>query len=196
VRDEVGVDAHGGDRRIVRSRGSGRIALVHSDVTRPGVSAPSSVVRSTIEIAISIAANFVDFLIDRVESLAARASSAHGVNARETREEGLQLRFGLDGGHGDRGGDLDTAILFSDQTKRCGTHLDNASNAARRPSHPSQGQRKRGSSFASRRSRSEGAPASLGLTTASPTIVHGTLISASKGLISNSNAALKGEESR
>jgi hypothetical protein len=28
------------------------MALVHSDVTRPGVSAPSSVVRSTIEIAI------------------------------------------------------------------------------------------------------------------------------------------------
>ena len=51
------------------------MALVQSDVTRPGVSAPSSVVRSTIEIAISIAASFVDFLIDRVESFAARASA-------------------------------------------------------------------------------------------------------------------------
>src|ERR1700691_4783340 len=59
----------------VRSRGSGRMALVQSDVTRPGVSAPSSVVRSTIEIAISIAANFVDFLIDLVESFATRASA-------------------------------------------------------------------------------------------------------------------------
>src|SRR5271155_24763 len=43
----------------VRSLGSGRMALVHSDVTRPVVSAPSSVVRSTIEIAISIAASLV-----------------------------------------------------------------------------------------------------------------------------------------
>ena len=59
----------------MRSRGSGRIALVHSEVTRPGVSAPSSVVRSTMEIAISMAASFVDFLIERVESFAARASA-------------------------------------------------------------------------------------------------------------------------
>src|ERR1700722_2417904 len=59
----------------VRSRGSGRMALVQSDVTRPGVSAPSRGGGAALEIALSIAANFVDFLIDLVESFATRASA-------------------------------------------------------------------------------------------------------------------------
>ena len=43
--------------------------------------------------AISIAANFVDFLIDRVESLADARLGAHGVDTGEAGEERLQLRF-------------------------------------------------------------------------------------------------------
>ncbi len=44
----------------------------------PGVSAPSSVVRSTIEMARSIAASFEAFLIERVASPAARCSMPTG----------------------------------------------------------------------------------------------------------------------
>jgi hypothetical protein len=51
------------------------MALVQSEVTRPGVSAPSRVVRSTIEMARSIAASLVERLIDLVASFAARASA-------------------------------------------------------------------------------------------------------------------------
>ena len=59
----------------LRSDGSGRIALAHSERTLPGVSAPSSVVRSTIEIAVSIAQAFAVVLMLRVASVAARASA-------------------------------------------------------------------------------------------------------------------------
>ena len=48
--DEVGIHAHGGDRRRRRIAGSGRMAFAHSERTLPGVSAPSSVVRSTMRI--------------------------------------------------------------------------------------------------------------------------------------------------
>ena len=44
----------------------------------PGVSAPSSVVRSTIEMARSMAASFEAFLMDRVASPAARCSIPTG----------------------------------------------------------------------------------------------------------------------
>src|SRR4051795_255094 len=57
------------------SLGSGRRALADRDRTLPGVSAPSSVVRSTIEMAVSIAHAFAVVLIDRVPSCAARASA-------------------------------------------------------------------------------------------------------------------------
>src|SRR3954447_8264584 len=55
--------------------GSGRRALAARLRTLPGVSAPSSVVRSTIEIAVSIAHALAVVLIDRVPSCAARASA-------------------------------------------------------------------------------------------------------------------------
>ena len=57
------------------SDGSGWAAFAHSARTLPGVSAPSSVVRSTIEMARSMAYAFADFLMDRVASRAARSSA-------------------------------------------------------------------------------------------------------------------------
>ena len=57
------------------SLGSGRRALAASERTLPGVSEPSSVVRSTIEMAVSIAQAFAVVLIDRVPSIATRASA-------------------------------------------------------------------------------------------------------------------------
>src|SRR3954453_7264486 len=59
----------------VRSVGSGRRALAARLRTLPGVSAPSSVVRATIEIAVSIAQALAVVLMDRVPSTAARASA-------------------------------------------------------------------------------------------------------------------------
>ena len=61
---------------MLLSAGSGRIAFAHNAATLPGVSAPSSVVRSIIRIARSSAASFDPFLIDRFARSAARASSA------------------------------------------------------------------------------------------------------------------------
>ncbi len=54
--------------------GSGRIALAHMAWTLPGVSMPSSVVRSMHRTARSSAASFDEVLIDRVPSAAARAT--------------------------------------------------------------------------------------------------------------------------
>src|SRR3954468_2024805 len=59
-----------------RSTGSGRIALAQSAATLPGVSAPSSVVRSTMRTVSSRACSFDSRLIDRFASSAARASRA------------------------------------------------------------------------------------------------------------------------
>src|SRR3954447_14546689 len=59
----------------VRSVGSGRRAFAARLRTLPGVSAPSSVVRSTIEMAVSIAHALAVVLIERVPSWAARASA-------------------------------------------------------------------------------------------------------------------------
>src|SRR5439155_25844564 len=55
------------------SVGSGRTAFVASACTLPGVSAPSSVVRSVIRIASSSANSFASFLIERRASEAARS---------------------------------------------------------------------------------------------------------------------------
>ena len=90
--DHVGVDADGGGRRgSVGSAGSGRIALADSARTLPGVSAPSSVVRSTIRIARSRAYALDVVLIERVPSPAARASaptwSTPGSPCRKRRSE-------------------------------------------------------------------------------------------------------------
>ena len=59
----------------VGSAGSGRLALAHSARTLPGVSWPSSVVRSIIEIAASSAHCLAVVLIDLLASMAARASA-------------------------------------------------------------------------------------------------------------------------
>ena len=58
--------------------GSGRRALAASVRTLPGVSEPSRVVRSTIEMARSIAASLAAFLIERVARPAARCSTPTG----------------------------------------------------------------------------------------------------------------------
>ena len=71
----VGVDADGGaSAGVVRSVGSGWTALAASARTLPGVSAPSSVVRSIIEMARSMAYALAVVLIERVPREAARAS--------------------------------------------------------------------------------------------------------------------------
>ena len=57
------------------SLGSGRIALAQSERTLPCVSAPSSVVRSTMRIAVSSAQALLVVLMLRVASPAARASA-------------------------------------------------------------------------------------------------------------------------
>src|SRR5918994_6830676 len=61
-------------RGVLGSLGSGTSALVARPRTRPGVSAPSSVVRSIIEMAVSMAHALLVVLIDRVASEAARSS--------------------------------------------------------------------------------------------------------------------------
>src|SRR5919198_2083793 len=58
------------------STGSGRTAFEQSATTFPGVSAPSSVVRSIVRIARSSAQSFASRLIDRFPSVAARSSTA------------------------------------------------------------------------------------------------------------------------
>ncbi len=74
-RDQVGVDADGGDTGHLGSAGSGRLALAHSARTLPGVSWPSNVVRSIIVIARSMAHGLAVVLIERVDRVAARASA-------------------------------------------------------------------------------------------------------------------------
>src|SRR5690242_11723480 len=75
------------------SAGSGRLALAHSARTFPGVSWPSSVVRSIIEIAVSIAHCLAVVLMDRLASVAARASaptrSTPGSPCRKPRNSGM-----------------------------------------------------------------------------------------------------------
>src|SRR5665647_1826057 len=60
---------------VVGSPGSGAIALAHIDRTLPSVSAPSSVVRSIMLIAVSMAQALDVVLMERVPNPAARASA-------------------------------------------------------------------------------------------------------------------------
>ena len=82
----------------VRSAGSGWAALVHSARTLPGVSAPSRVVRSTMEMARSMAVALVVVLTDRVDRSLARAvaptSSTPGSPYRYARSERLVIASG------------------------------------------------------------------------------------------------------
>src|SRR6185437_14200547 len=75
----------------VGSAGSGRLALAHNARTLPGVSWPSSVVRSIIEMAMSRAHCLAVVLMDRLASVAARASaptrSTPGSPCRKPRSE-------------------------------------------------------------------------------------------------------------
>src|SRR6185437_5391567 len=75
----------------VGSAGSGRLALAHSARTLPGVSWPSRVVRSIIEMAVSSAHCLAVVLMDRLDSMAARASaptrSTPGSPCRNPRSE-------------------------------------------------------------------------------------------------------------
>ena len=76
----------------VGSAGSGRLALAHSARTFPGVSWPSSVVRSIIEIAASSAHCLAVVLMDLLASIVARASaptrSTPGSPCRNPRSSG------------------------------------------------------------------------------------------------------------
>src|ERR1035438_187488 len=60
---------------VAGSPGSGAIALAHTERTLRSVSAPSSVVRSIIEIAVSMAQALDVDLMERVANPAARASA-------------------------------------------------------------------------------------------------------------------------
>src|SRR5215469_12368278 len=75
------------------SAGSGRLALAHSARTLPGVSWPSSVVRSIIEMAVSSAHCLAVVLMDRLASMAARASaptrSTPGSPCKKPRSSGM-----------------------------------------------------------------------------------------------------------
>src|SRR5207244_9244386 len=70
---------------IVGSPGLGRIALAHIAATLPGVSAPSSVVRSMHRTARSSAQSFEDFLIERLARAAARSSAPTSSTLRTPR---------------------------------------------------------------------------------------------------------------
>src|SRR5579862_1055764 len=76
---------------VVGSAGSGRLALAHSARTLPGVSCPSRVVRSIIEMAVSRPHCLAVVLMDRLASMAARASaptrSTPGSPCRNPRSE-------------------------------------------------------------------------------------------------------------
>src|SRR4029077_12013708 len=67
------------------SPGFRRIALAHSAATLPGVSWPSSVVRSTQRMARSSAQSFEDFLIERLASDSARSSAPTSSTLRTPR---------------------------------------------------------------------------------------------------------------
>ena len=91
-------DARPGRRRrrrrrpagMVGSRGSGRSALAHSERTLPGVSAPSSVVRSIIEMAVSIAQALAVVLIERVPSAGGAGLGADLVDPGQAVQPGRQ----------------------------------------------------------------------------------------------------------
>src|SRR2546426_5112770 len=70
---------------IDASLGLGRIALAHRAATLPGVSDPSSVVRSMQRMARSSAHSLEDFLIERLASDAARSSAPTSSTLRTPR---------------------------------------------------------------------------------------------------------------
>lgn len=148
-----------------------------------------------MEIAMSIAANFVDFLIERVESLATLASAPTAstpdrlvTNARSCASDSMA------------GTDTSAAIWTSRSsvvTRRSGVVLTWTTLQLVTFEGPIQrSYANNGSSFAANRCANEGALASFGLSIGSPVTGHVTLISPSNGWISNSSGALNGEDNR
>ena len=82
-------------RRVARpgTSGSGSIALRHRLRTLPSVSAPSRVVRSTIEMARSMAASLEAFLIDRVASAGRPLLDPDRIDAGQSVQEPPQRRL-------------------------------------------------------------------------------------------------------
>src|SRR5207237_4154277 len=91
---------------MVESPGLGRMALAHIAATLPGVSAPSSVVRSMQRTARSRAQSLEDFLIERLASEAALSSAPTSSTLRTprisdprwVRERAVAMRRLCDGG--------------------------------------------------------------------------------------------------
>ena len=86
--DQRRVDADGGDDGISGIAGAGHTALAHSWRTLPGVSAPSSVVRSTIETARRMPCCLAVVLIERLPSWAARSSTPDAVHVCQATTHG------------------------------------------------------------------------------------------------------------
>src|SRR3954451_6586729 len=104
----------------VRSSGSGRRALAASERTLPGVSDPSSVVRSTIEIAVSIAHALAVVLIERVPSTFTRFSaptwSTPGRPCRNARKASFERVTSANGSGRVPGAALGSASAFGSST--------------------------------------------------------------------------------
>ena len=94
----------------------------------PGVSAPSRVVRSTMDMARSRAANLVDFLSDRVASLAARASAPTASTPDSPPRMSAQLSFGLHDRTRRDCRETNSSFVGGDKTQPGRTHLVHASN--------------------------------------------------------------------
>src|SRR5271166_6533143 len=109
----------------VGSAGSGRRALAHSARTLPGVSWPSSVVRSIIEIAASSAHRLAVVLMDLLASMAARASaptrSTPGRPCRNPRRSGRVCVFA-----GTLIGDSFFTVILTWSTERTGAGIGGA----------------------------------------------------------------------
>ena len=106
VGHEVLVDADRGDARgSFGSHGSGRIAFEQSAATLPGVSEPSSVVRSMQRIASSSAKTFASFLIERFASARGALLERDRVDRADPRQPRLERKLESGGkcrrlGHG------------------------------------------------------------------------------------------------
>ena len=98
------------------STGSGRIAFAQRAATLPGVSAPSSVVRSIIRTIRSSASSFEPRLIERLARSALRASSATASTAP------IRVRRGSNGSTA-RAGDVASCMarIVDDGSKRSGS---------------------------------------------------------------------------
>ncbi len=151
---------------------------------RPGVSAPSRVVRSTIAMARSMAASFDARLIERVASFAARASAPTASTPESPARMERSCASVSMAGSVLAGGT--TTARSSGATGRRAAMLTSA--RYQRPSRHYRGSSTRGSSPAARRCARLGALASRSLTIGWPASGHATPTSGSKGSTPSSNA--------